>query len=60
MFIQEKFGLSVAWLARPPGVLLYIPALTPSVVLAKSLDLSANQFNICEMEIIIFTYFTGG
>lgn len=26
----------------------------------KSLDLFANQFNICEAEIIIVTYFTGG
>lgn len=26
----------------------------------ESLDLFANQFNICEAEIIIVTYFTGG
>lgn len=42
----------------PCGVASYPARLPPAS--PKSLDLFANQFNICEAEIIIVTYFTGG
>lgn len=42
----------------PCGVASYQARLPPAS--PKSLDLFANQFNICEAEIIIVTYFTGG